>query len=79
MTGIDVFIRLDLPNGNRIGPDNTALLEAPPAEASITAAPRYLGMSYRRARLLVQEIETLGQMGYRNGDNCFPSEPGGCN
>jgi len=56
MTGIRFSIRLDLPNGNRIGPGKIALLKAIRVEGSITAAARYLGMSYRRAWLLVQEI-----------------------
>jgi molybdate transport system regulatory protein len=59
MTDIRVFIRLNLPNGNRIGPGKIALLEAIRAEGSITAAARYLGMSYRRAWLLVQEINNM--------------------
>ena len=49
MQGIQVSIRLDLPNGNQIGPGKIALLEAILAEGSIRAAARYLGMSYRRA------------------------------
>jgi hypothetical protein len=43
MTDIRVFIRLNLPNGNRIGPGKIALLEAIRAEGSITSAARYLG------------------------------------
>ena len=61
MQGIQVSIRLDLPNGNQIGPGKIALLEAIRAEGSITAAARYLGMSYRRAWLLVQEINNTLQ------------------
>ena len=62
MTGIQVFIRLDLPNGARIGPGKIALLEAIRSEGSITAAARHLGMAYRTAWLLVQEINnTLRQ------------------
>jgi molybdate transport system regulatory protein len=49
-------IRLDLNNGDRIGPGKIALLEAIQAKGSIAAAARHLGMSYRRARLLVQQI-----------------------
>jgi molybdate transport system regulatory protein len=56
MTGINVFIRLDLPDGNRIGPDEIALLEALRAEGSIRAAARQLGMAYRTAWLLVEQI-----------------------
>jgi len=49
-------IRLDLPGGDRIGPGKIALLEAIGATGSISAAARQLGMSYRRAWLLVEEI-----------------------
>ena len=61
MTGIQVFIRLDLPNGARIGPGKIALLEAIRSEGSITAAARHLGMAYRTAWLLVQEINNTLQ------------------
>jgi molybdate transport system regulatory protein len=56
MTGIHISIRLDLPNGDRIGPGEIALLEAIRTQGSITAAARYLGICYRTAWLLVQEI-----------------------
>jgi molybdate transport system regulatory protein len=49
-------IRLDLPSGDRIGPGKIALLESIQATGSISAAARKLGMSYRRAWLLVEEI-----------------------
>ena len=58
MTGIRLSIRLDLSDSNRIGPGKIALLKAIQVESSITAAARYLGMSYRRAWLLVQEINS---------------------
>src|SRR5262245_60440208 len=51
-----LFIRLDLTSGDRIGPGKIALLEAIGATGSISAAARRLGMSYRRAWLLVEEI-----------------------
>jgi molybdate transport system regulatory protein len=56
MTGIQVFIRLDLPNGARIELRKIALLEALRAEGSIRAAARRLGMAYRTAWLLVEQI-----------------------
>jgi molybdate transport system regulatory protein len=56
MTGIQVFIRLDLPNGARIELRKIALLEALRAEGSIRAAARHLGMAYRTAWLLVEQI-----------------------
>ena len=49
-------IRLDLATGDRIGPGKIALLEAIGATGSISAAARKLGMSYRRAWLLVEAI-----------------------
>jgi|SRR5690242_526999 len=56
MAGTRLSIRIDLENGDRIGPGKIALLEAIRATGSISAAARALGMSYRRAWLLVEEI-----------------------
>jgi molybdate transport system regulatory protein len=49
-------IRLDLTSGDRIGPGKVALLEAIRDSGSISAGARQVGMSYRRAWLLVEEI-----------------------
>lgn len=49
-------IRLDLASGDRIGPGKIALLEAIKSTGSISGAARKIGMSYRRAWLLVEEI-----------------------
>ena len=49
-------IRIDLANGKRIGPGKIALLEAIGKAGSISGAARNLEMSYRRAWLLVEEI-----------------------
>ena len=49
-------IRVDLVNGDRIGPGKVALLEAIRTTGSISGGARQLGMSYRRAWLLVEEI-----------------------
>jgi len=49
-------IRIDLSSGDRIGPGKIALLEAIAKSGSISAAARSLEMSYRRAWLLVEEI-----------------------
>jgi molybdate transport system regulatory protein len=49
-------IRIDLASGDRIGPGKIALLEAIRATGSISAGARSLGMSYRRAWLLVEEV-----------------------
>jgi len=56
MAGTHLSIRIDLENGDRIGPGKIALLEAIRATGSISAAARKIGMSYRRAWLLVEEI-----------------------
>ncbi|HEY2138139.1 MAG TPA: winged helix-turn-helix domain-containing protein [Xanthobacteraceae bacterium] len=56
MAGTRLSIRIDLANGDRIGPGKIAVLEAIRATGSISAAARSLGMSYRRAWLLVEEI-----------------------
>ena len=56
MTDIRLSIRLDLTNRDSIGPGKVALLEAIRTQGSISAAARYLGMSYRRAWLLVGQI-----------------------
>ncbi len=49
-------IRIDLAGGTRIGPGKIALLEAIRREGSISAAGRALGMSYRRAWELVEDL-----------------------
>lgn len=56
MAGTGLSIRVDLPSGARIGPGKIALLEAIRETGSISAAARALGMSYRRAWLLVEEV-----------------------
>jgi molybdate transport system regulatory protein len=56
MAGTHLSIRLDLASGGRIGPGKIALLEAIQSTGSISAAARSIGMSYRRAWLLVDEI-----------------------
>ncbi len=56
MAGARLSIRIDLASGDRIGPGKIALLEAIRTTGSISAAARTLGMSYRRAWLLVEEV-----------------------
>lgn len=56
MAGTHLSIRIDLASGGRIGPGKIALLEAIRSTGSISAAARSIGMSYRRAWLLVEEI-----------------------
>jgi molybdate transport system regulatory protein len=52
----NLFVRVDLANGLRIGPEQIALLEAIRTTGSISAAERAVGMSHRWAWLLVHEI-----------------------
>jgi molybdate transport system regulatory protein len=54
-----VVIRIDLAPKGRIGPGKVALLEQIGAAGSIAAAGRALGMSYRRAWRLVEELNRL--------------------
>jgi molybdate transport system regulatory protein len=62
MADARLSIRIDLPNGDRIGPGKIELLEAIRSTGPISAGARALGMSYRRAWLLVEEINnTLRQ------------------
>jgi molybdate transport system regulatory protein len=56
MSTTHLSIRIDLANGKRIGPGKIALLEAIAEAGSISGAARSLEMSYRRAWLLVEEI-----------------------
>lgn len=56
--GARLSLRIDLPQG-RIGPGKIALLEAIAREGSISAAGRALGMSYKRAWELVDQLNTL--------------------
>jgi molybdate transport system regulatory protein len=56
MAAAGLSIRVDLATGLRIGPGKIALLEAIRSTGSISAAARALGMSYRRAWLLIEEV-----------------------
>jgi molybdate transport system regulatory protein len=58
MAAAGLSIRIDLTSGLRIGPGKIALLEAIRSTGSISAASRSLGMSYRRAWLLVEEVNS---------------------
>ena len=56
---IKLYIRAQRQSGGvAIGPGKIALLEAISETGSITAAAKKLGMSYRRAWLLVQETNS---------------------
>jgi molybdate transport system regulatory protein len=52
-------VRLDFEGERRLGPGKVALLEAIEATGSITAAAKALGMSYRRAWVLLEETNAL--------------------
>lgn len=52
-------VRLKFPNGVQLGPGKADLLDAVGRTGSISAAGRTLGMSYRRAWLLVDEVNGL--------------------
>jgi molybdate transport system regulatory protein len=54
-----LWIRVQLTPDGKIGPGKIALLEAIDRAGSISAAARDLGMSYRRAWLLVDETNRL--------------------
>lgn len=74
MNGTRLSIRIDLENGDRIGPGKIALLEAIRDTGSISAGARKIGMSYRRAWLLVEQVNdafegpsVASSMGGRHG------------
>jgi len=54
-----VTLRLDFDAGRKLGPGKIALLEAIRDAGSISAAGRAHEMSYRRAWLLVEELNTM--------------------
>jgi molybdate transport system regulatory protein len=54
-----VTLRIDVDAKRRLGPGKIALLEAIKQRGSIAAAGRDFGMSYRRAWLLVDELNRM--------------------
>ncbi|MEW5425006.1 winged helix-turn-helix domain-containing protein [Amorphus sp. 3PC139-8] len=52
-------IRIDFPDRPSLGPGKIRLLEEIEAAGSIAAAARGMGMSYRRAWLLVDELNSM--------------------
>lgn len=56
---IGLWIKLNLPGSGQIGPGKIELLRQIRATASISGAARAMGMSYRRAWLLVAELNRL--------------------
>ncbi|MCJ8140474.1 winged helix-turn-helix domain-containing protein [Falsirhodobacter halotolerans] len=57
MSGVDIYVRLQFPT-LRFGPGKADLLTAIRDHGSISAAGRAMGMSYRRAWALVEEMNT---------------------
>lgn len=56
MNGVRLTVRIDFGSGAAIGPGKIRLLEAIGKTGSISQAGRSLGMSYRRAWLLVDDL-----------------------
>lgn len=54
-----LFLRLDFADGRRLGPGKIALLEAVREHGSILAGAKAIGMSYRRAWLLMDEMDRM--------------------
>jgi molybdate transport system regulatory protein len=52
-------IRIDLENGDNLGSEDVALLEAIRSQGSISGAARSLGISYRCAWLWVDHINEV--------------------
>lgn len=76
-------IRIDLDRDGRLGPGKVELLERIAACGSIAAAGRAMAMSYRRAWLLVAEVNAsfagplvTAQMGGRQGGGAALTELG---
>ena len=55
----EISLRIDLGEDRRFGPGKARLLELIRDTGSISAAGRALGMSYRRAWLLTDELNNL--------------------
>ncbi len=56
MGGVRLTVRVDFGSGRALGPGKIRLLEAIRKTGSITRAGRSLGMSYRRAWLLIDDL-----------------------
>ena len=57
--GTRLFLHVDFPDGRRLGPGKIMLLEAIREHRSILSAAKAIGMSYRRAWLLVDELDRM--------------------
>lgn len=58
-TPVKTTLRIDFPNGIRLGPGKADLLALIAEHGSISAAGAAMGMSYRRAWLLIDEINHM--------------------
>lgn len=83
VTGCRLFLRVLDGERRVLGPGRAALLEQIDRTGSISAAARQMGMSYRRAWLLVQDLsERVGEavvetaQGGRRGGGALLSERG---
>jgi molybdate transport system regulatory protein len=57
--GLRIFICVDAGIGCKIGVKQIALLEAIQAQGSISGAARALSLSYRGARLLIEDVDKI--------------------
>lgn len=56
MKGPHAHVRIDFPEGCSVGPGKIALLEAVERTGSLSSAARAMGVSYRRAWLLLHSV-----------------------
>ena len=56
---VKTTLRIDFPNGIRLGPGKADLLALVAEHGSISAAGAAIGMSYRRAWMLIDEINHM--------------------
>ncbi|MGE0665660.1 MAG: winged helix-turn-helix domain-containing protein [Sphingomonadales bacterium] len=54
-----LWVKIDLGNERQLGPGKIALLRLVGEKRSIAAAAREMNMSYRRAWLLIEELNTI--------------------
>jgi molybdate transport system regulatory protein len=59
LPAVKLSLRLDFAPGGRLGPGKVALLEAIAETGSISAAGRAMTMSYRRAWLLIDDLNHM--------------------
>jgi molybdate transport system regulatory protein len=71
MAAPKLTLRVDLGSGRALGPGKIRLLEAIEETGSISQAGRKLGMSYRRAWLLVDDMNNCFR------DTVIEAQPGG--